>query len=130
MDGEDILDDFTNDKEIDAGIAAPHQHTVLFYTLEKKKQIDNEEFSAPRMVRPTARKWSVQPIQIRKCRQQMQQGAVLLAYLCPHTVEEQTMVKTHKLVKTRNEGRPSMTPNVLLQQFFHTLRVSEKEVMQ
>jgi hypothetical protein len=29
MDGEDILDDFTNDKEIDAGIAAPHQHILI-----------------------------------------------------------------------------------------------------
>jgi len=31
-------------------------------------------------------------------------------------VEEQTIIKTHELLKTRNEGRPSMTPNYLLQQ--------------
>jgi hypothetical protein len=46
----------------------------------------------------------------------MQQDAVLPAYPYPHTVEERTIVKNHKLVKTRNEGRPMMTPNDLLQQ--------------
>jgi hypothetical protein len=56
MDGEDILDDFSNEEEIDAGIAAPCRCKVLFYTLEKKWQIVNEAFSAPCMVRPTARK--------------------------------------------------------------------------
>jgi hypothetical protein len=116
MDGEDILDNFFDEEEVDAGIAAPCQHKVLFYTLEKKRQIVNEAFSAPHMVRPTARKWSVQPIQIRKWRQQMQQDAVLPAYPYPHTVKEQTIVKTYKLVKTRNKGRPMMTPNDLLQQ--------------
>jgi len=116
MDGEDILDNFLDEEEIDAGVAAPHQHKVLFYSLEKKRQIVNEAFSAPCMVRPTARKWSVQPTQIRKWRQQMQQDAMLPAYPYPCTGEERTIVKTHKLVKTRNEGRPSMTPNDLLQQ--------------
>jgi len=118
MDGEDILDDFLEEEEIDAGVAAPCRHKVLFYTLEKKRQIVNEAFSAPCTVRPTARKWSVQPTQICKWRQQMQQmqqDAVLLAYPYPRTVEECTIVKTHKLVKTRNEGRPMMTPNDLLQ---------------
>jgi hypothetical protein len=42
--------------------------------------------------------------------------AVLLAYPYPRTVEERTIVKTHKLVKSRNEGRPKMTPIDLLQQ--------------
>jgi transposase-like protein len=116
MDGEDILDNFSDKEEIDAGVAAPHWRKVLFYTLEKKRQIVNEAFSAPPMVRPTARKWSVQPTQICKWRQQMQQDAVLLAYPYPRTVEERTILKTHKLVKTRNEGRPTMTPNDLLQQ--------------
>jgi hypothetical protein len=106
MDGEDILDNFSNEEEIDAGVAAPRRHKVLFYTLEKKRQIVNEAFSAPRMVRPTARKWSVQPTA----------DAALPAYPYPCTVEERTIVKTHKLVKTRNEGRPTTTPNDLLQQ--------------
>jgi hypothetical protein len=61
MDGEDILDNFSDEEEIDAGVAAPRWRKVLFYTLEKKRQIVNEAFSAPRMVRPTAHKWSVQP---------------------------------------------------------------------
>jgi len=116
MDGEDILDNFSDEEEIDAGVAAPRRRKVLFYTLEKKRQIVNEAFSAPRMVKPTARKWSVQPTQIRKWRQQMQQDAALPAYPYPRTVEERTIVKTHKLVKTRNEGRPTTTPNDLLQQ--------------
>jgi hypothetical protein len=59
MDGEDILDNFSNKEEIDAGIAAPHRRKVLFNTLEKKRQIVNEAFSAPCMVRPTAHQWSV-----------------------------------------------------------------------
>jgi len=45
----------------------------------------------------------------------MQQDEVLPAYPYPCTVEEQTITKTHKLVKTRNEGRQTMTPNDLLQ---------------
>jgi transposase-like protein len=41
MDGEDILDDFFDEEEIDAGVVAPRWRKVLFYTLEKKRQIVN-----------------------------------------------------------------------------------------
>jgi hypothetical protein len=101
---------FDKYKEIDAGEADPHRRKVLFYS-KKKKVL--EAFSVPPMVKPTACKWCVQPI----CnwRQQMQQDEVLPAYPYPCTVEEQTITKTHKLVKTRNEGRQTMTPNDLLQ---------------
>ncbi len=37
MDGEDILDNFSNEEEIDAGVAAPHQ--LLYF---RKEEEDSE----------------------------------------------------------------------------------------
>jgi hypothetical protein len=42
MVGEDILDNYSDEEEIDAGVAAPCRRKVLFYTLEKKRQIVND----------------------------------------------------------------------------------------
>jgi hypothetical protein len=39
MDGEDILVDFAEDKELDVGIAAHCRRKVLFYRLEKRKKM-------------------------------------------------------------------------------------------
>ncbi len=41
---------------------------------------------------------------------------VLPAYPYPHTIEEQTMIKDHKNLKTRSKGRPAITPPHLLDQ--------------
>jgi hypothetical protein len=116
MDVEDIQADFAGEEEIDAGKTAPRQCRVLFYMLQTKKKIVHKVFTEPRIVKPTARKWCVQPIKICKWRQQIQQDEVLPAYPYPCTVWEQTIIKTYKMVKARNEGRPTMTPNDLLQQ--------------
>ena len=40
--------------------------------------------------------------------------AVLPAYPYPRTIEERTIIKDHKKLKTRNEGRPVETPEELL----------------
>jgi hypothetical protein len=44
----------------------------------------------------------------------MQADAVLPAYPYPRTVEERTIIKDHKKLKTWNEGRPIETPEELL----------------
>ncbi|MFN9656651.1 MAG: transposase [Dolichospermum sp.] len=87
---------------------------LLLYTLEQKKNIVHEAYSQPRHVRLTARKWRVQPVQIRRWRVQLQADAVLPAYPYPRTIEERTIIKDHKKLKTRNEGRPVETPEELL----------------
>ena len=73
---------------------------LLFYTLEQKKKIVHEAYSLPRHVRLTARKWRVQPVQIRRWRVQLQADAVLPAYPYPRTIEERTIIKDHKKLKT------------------------------
>ncbi len=52
-----------------AGEDAARSKRILFYTLEKKHKIVQEAFSQPNLVCATARKWRVQPNQIRKWRQ-------------------------------------------------------------
>jgi hypothetical protein len=79
---------------------------LLFYTLEQKKKIVHEAYSQPHHVQLTARKRRVQPVQIRQWSVQLQADAVLPAYPYPRTVEERTIIKDHKKLKTQNEGRP------------------------
>jgi transposase-like protein len=65
---------------------------LLFYTLEQKKKIVNKAYSQRHHVQLTARKWQVQPVQIRRWRVQLQADAVLPAYPYPRTVEERTII--------------------------------------
>jgi hypothetical protein len=58
----------------------------------------------------------VQPVQIRRWRAQLQQDVALPAYPYPRTVEERAIHKDHKRVKTQHEGRPSSTPEDVLDQ--------------
>ena len=104
---------------------------VLFYTLEKKHKIVQEAFSQPNLVRTTARKWRVQPNQIRKWRQNIWADRVLPAYPYPRTIEERTIVKDHKNLKTRSKGRPAITLPHLMDQllpFLEQLRDSGNAV--
>jgi hypothetical protein len=115
MDGEDILEEFSDEEEIDACIATPCRHKVHFYTLEKKRQIVNEAFSAPRMVR-------LLPVNGLCSLHRFANGGSrcsrMQCFRHIHTPAQWRSVQllNHKLVKTRNEGRPTMTPNDLLQQ--------------
>jgi transposase-like protein len=109
--------DEDNDELDDAqGDAPARKRRVLFYTLEQKGKIVAEAYSQPRHVRRTARKYQVQPVQIRRWRAQLQQDVALPAYPYPRTVEERTIHKDHKRVKTRHEGRPSSTPEDVMDQ--------------
>jgi transposase-like protein len=109
--------DKDNDEVDDAqGDAPARKHRVLFYTLEQKGKIVAEAYSQPRHVRRTARKYQVQAVQIRRWRAQLQQDVALPAYPCPRTVEERAIHKDNKRVKTQHEGRPSSTPEDVLDQ--------------
>ncbi len=57
-------------------------------------------------------------MQIRQWRVQLQADAVLPAYSYPRTIEERTIIKDHKTLKTRNEGRPVESPEELLNGLF------------
>ncbi len=97
--------DEDNDELDDAqGDAPARKRRVLFYTLEQKGKIVAEAYSQPRHVRRTARKYQVQPVQIRRWRAQLQQDVALPAYPYPRTVEERTIHKEHKRVKTQQAG--------------------------
>jgi transposase-like protein len=95
---------------------AARSKRVLFYTLEKKHKIVQEAFSQPNLVRTTARKWRVQPNQIRKWRQNIRADQVLPAYPYPCAIEERTIVKDYKNLKMRSKGRPAITPPHLMEQ--------------
>jgi hypothetical protein len=53
-------------------------------------------------------------VQIRRWRVQLQADAVLPAYPYPRRIEERTIIKDHKKLKTQNEDRPIETPEELL----------------
>ena len=99
------------------GAGAPvRTRRVLYYTLEDKKKIVEEAYPVPRNIRATARKWRVQPNQIRRWRVNARADAALPPYPYPRTIEERTTKNDHKRVKTRNEGRPLGTPEELLEE--------------
>ncbi len=112
-----------------AGEDAAHSKRVLFYMLEKKCKIVQEAFSQPNLVCTTARKWRVQPNQIRKWRQNIRADQVLPAYPYPRTIEERTIAKDHKNLKTRSKGRPAITPPHLMEQLLPFLEQLRKDVM-
>jgi hypothetical protein len=65
-------------------------------------------------------------MQICRWRAQVQADAVLPAYPHPHTVEERTIIKDHKKLKTWSEGRPTETPEELLNELLpHVERLRE-----
>ncbi len=90
----------------DAEEFVPPPKRVLFYTLDKKRSIVAEAYAVGNSIKSTARKWRVQPNQIRKWRRQLLEDEPIPQYPEPRTIEERTVIKEQKANKTRHKGRP------------------------
>jgi transposase-like protein len=90
----------------DAEEFVPPPKRVLFYTLDKKISIVAEAYAVGNSIKSTARKWRVQPNQIRKWRWQLLQDEPIPQYTEPRTIEEGTVIKEQKANKTWHKGRP------------------------
>jgi transposase-like protein len=99
-DNQGVLD---NDNQGDAG-NQPHR-TRKYYTLWDKKDIIQEAYVAPRRIRVAARKYGVQPKQIRRWRNDDNALTALPQNPNPRTVDERGTIKKAKENKMQHKGR-------------------------
>ena len=84
-----------------------------FYTLWEKKDIVEEAYAAPLRVKATARKYGLQPKQIRRWRLNANALNGLPQYPERRTVEERGVIKKSKENVTLHKGRESKSNNTI-----------------
>jgi transposase-like protein len=99
-------DDWDDDDQGDADVQQPRRRKN-YLTLWEKKDIVEEAYAAPRRVKATARKYGVQPKQIRRWRINANALTGLPHYPEPRTVEERGVIKKAKENVTLHKGRSS-----------------------
>jgi hypothetical protein len=96
-----------------------------YYTLWQKKLIVQEAYAAPGGIKPTARKYGIQPCQIRNWRNIANALMDVPAYPTPRTVDERSVIKASKVNVTNHKGRASTIPHDMIQymlEYFEQLR--------
>ncbi len=88
-------DDWDDDDQGDADVQQPRRRKN-YLTLWEKKDIVEEAYAAPQRVKATARKYGVQPKQIRRWRINANALTGLPHYPEPRTVEERGVIKKAK----------------------------------
>jgi transposase-like protein len=89
-----------------------------------KKIIVLEPYAAPGGIKPTAKKYGIQPYQIRNWQNNANALMDLPAYPIPRTVEERSVIKASKANVTNHKGHASSIPHHIVHhmlQFYEQL---------